>query len=82
MAYSTVDVNVSNDEGWVAVILLNSELHITEVLGNEIMCRFDIASTSSGFVMAPGDTLSANETIYIKARYANRKAAVIVVRDV
>lgn len=81
MAYTTDDINLGSTEGWVAVILTGTELHITEVLGNDIMCRFDIASNSAGFVREPGQTLSCEETIYVKARYFNRKASIIVVRD-
>lgn len=81
MAFGTFDINMNNTDGWIAVVLTGTEVHITEVLGNEIMCRFDIASESAGFAMAPGDTLSCEETLYVKARYLNRKASIIVVKD-
>ena len=81
MAFTTTDFNMGNAEGWVAIVMTGTVLHITEVAGNDIMCRFDIASNSAGFAMQPGQTLSSNETVYVKARYLNRKAAIIVVRD-
>lgn len=66
MALNSEDVVVKLSDGWLAVIVLNTVLHISELRGNNIRVRFNIASVSAGFIMKPGDTLSTNETIYVK----------------
>jgi len=81
MAFTTEDIHMDREDGWVAIVLTGTEIHITEVIGNDIMCRFDIASNSAGFIREPGHTLACEETIYVKARSRNRKASIIVVKD-
>ena len=83
MALVSEDVAVDQVDGWLALVVTGTVLHINDVRGSRILCKFNIGSTSAGFILNQGDTLKTAETIYVKAiDHSNLDdAVVIVVKD-
>lgn len=83
MALNTTDIDLDFDNGWLAIPCTGSVVHIVRIAKANIECRIGIASTSSGFVLKEGDTLKAEETIYVRPQLYNvgRIARITVVKD-
>lgn len=62
----TTDVTLDRADGWRSVTCTGTVIHIKGIHNMDVAVRFGISSTSAGFVLKPGDELSANETVYIK----------------
>ena len=67
MALLTEDIVLDNVSGWVALVLTGASIHISNITGGQIQCRFGISSTSQGFTLDVGDTMSCEETIFVKS---------------
>lgn len=80
---TTEHIAVDRDDGWRSIVCTGTVVHIASVVNNRIRVRLGIASVSDGFVMDAGDTLSANETIYVKALPNNKGAVatICVIKD-
>lgn len=64
-----IQEDISLDTGvWNTISCTGSALYILVVSNCDIAVRFGATSTSQGFEMHPGDTLSANETVYVKVK--------------
>ena len=61
------DINLETGV-WNTIACTGPVLHILSVNNCDISVRFGANSTSQGFEMHPGDTLSANETVYVKVK--------------
>ena len=83
MALFTTDVTLTGDEGWVAVILTGTVIHISNIHNADINVRFGISSTSGGFFITKGSTLKATETFYMRAIMGgnNDFSIVTIVKD-
>jgi hypothetical protein len=66
MAMVTEDIVLDYGDGWIAIVNTGTKIHISNITGNHIMCRFGIGSSSKGFEMSTDDTLSCEETIFVK----------------
>ena len=66
MALLTEDIVINNSSGWVALVLTGVSIHISNITGGQIQCRFGISSISQGFTLDVGDTMSCEETIFVK----------------
>lgn len=61
------DINLETGV-WNTIACTGTVLHILAVNNCDISVRFGANSTSQGFEMHPGDTMSANETVYVKVK--------------
>lgn len=80
---TTENIAVDITDGWRSIICTGTVVHITSVTNGKIRVRLGMMSTSDGFVMDNGDTMSANETIYVKALHSSSPmtASICVVKD-
>lgn len=62
------DISLSTPNDWVPITCTGDSLHILAIYNGDILIRFGAGSTSNGIELVPGDTLSCNETIYVKVR--------------
>ena len=69
MALFTEDIELRNDQGWVALVLTGTVIHITSIKNGKIYYRFGIGSSSKGTELNKEEGISAEETIYV--RYGN-----------
>ena len=82
MALITEDIVLSND-GWIAIVLTGTVIFLTQIRGSKILYRFGITSTSTGTVLDTGESITTDETIYIKpiVYNASRKVSVTISKD-
>jgi len=77
-----LEVVLNHFDGWVALTCTGSIVHIAEVVSGDILVRFGSGSTANGFTMKPGDTLKAEETVYVKAVVSSDSYPIIhVIKD-
>lgn len=83
MALNTTDITIDFNDGWMAIPCTGTVVHIVRVARAEVVCRVGIASTSAGFLLKEGDTLKAEETVYVRPLvYSGSDIATItVVKD-
>jgi hypothetical protein len=70
MALLTEDITLPTDGQWLAVVATGATVIISEIRGapkSKMLFRFGISSTSKGTVLQVGDSLAAEETIYVKS---------------
>jgi len=60
------DILLPSNDDWVALVLTGTVIHIVEVEGSALWFRFGISSTSKGAKLDVGESLSVDETIYVK----------------
>lgn len=79
----TEHVVLNHAEGWRSITCTGTVVHIASVAYDRIRVRLGITSTGDGFIMEPGDTLKANETVYVKATVnpETKPAHIVVVKD-
>jgi len=78
------DIKLLTPTEWTAIPCTGTVLHILAVRNVEIQVRLGFSSSSEGMVMVPGDTLSVNETVYVKAKQLylkNVPGVISVARD-
>ena len=78
------DIKLTEPTNWRAIVCTGTVVHIVAVKSGDVMVRFGISSISPGVAVAVGDTLSAGETIYVRAKRTNVNGVVptiTVVRD-
>lgn len=63
----TEQIVLLHAEGWRSLTCTGTVVHIASVSGDRVRVRLGITSTGDGFIMEPGDTLKANETVYVRA---------------
>jgi uncharacterized protein YcgI (DUF1989 family) len=71
MALVTEDITISEAQGWTAIVLTGTVIHITEVRGNKMLYRFGISSLSKGTEIGTGESFTVDETIYVKPSNIN-----------
>jgi len=82
MALETEDITINNNDGWTAIVLTGTVIHITEVRKNNMLFRFGIDSTSKGTELGVGEKISVDETIYAKpSSKLNTDVLITVARD-
>lgn len=79
----TQNIQVDRVDGWRSITCTGTVVHIAAVINSSIRVRLGIGSTSDGFVMEPGDSLSVNETLYVIAhdQITTVPASLIVIKD-
>lgn len=79
----TESIIIDRAEGWRSLTMTGTVIHIASVIDNRVRVRLGISSTSEGFILNVGDTMSANETIYVKALFSSNSSPAIlcVVKD-
>ena len=83
MPLNTTDIDLDFDDGWMAIPLTGTVVHIVRVAKAHVECRIGIASTSRGFILKEGDTLKAEATVYVRPYKYNtgQIATITVVKD-
>jgi hypothetical protein len=62
------DITLLTPYEWVPISCPDGILHILVIRNGDIRLRFGSSSTSEGMLMYPGDTISVNETVYVKVK--------------
>lgn len=62
----TEDITIPKDGSWTEVTLTSTITIIYNDSGVDMMVRFGASSTSNGIRLSPGDSMSVDESIYIR----------------
>mgnify|MGYP003544717729 CR=1 FL=1 len=70
--YTSYDLKLDYDDGWVAVVNTGTKIALTVVASGpsvtdvKVRVRFGISSDSAGFNMRVDDTVIVDSTVYLK----------------
>lgn len=61
------DIVLNDATVWRSVVCTGDQIYIMSGMDEvDVLVRFGIGSNARGIILAPGDTLSAAETVYVK----------------
>ena len=82
MPMTSSEITIDHFQGWTPIVCTGTVVHIAEITGGEILLKFGANSNVHGVTMAPGDTIMANETIYVRAvADSNSYPTIHVIKD-
>jgi len=76
----TEDLNLPVDGSWIAVVPITTDIVVHNASNRECLIRFGALSTSYGMPFEDGETIMADETVYIRAKKFPAEGSIRITR--